>query len=134
MNFNHFLKIFKNCYYRSKIVQYGPKITQNMKIAKIVQNSVGQIIWYSKIYSNILDKYIHLPKYSLIFSRVNLFRYLFVIISICRIYSDIHWSQHLWKWIYSDIHSSQKMISVSHWFPFRLESSGQRLILLNGKT
>ena len=34
-------------YYWSKMVQYGYKITQHMKMAKIVQNSVGKIIWYS---------------------------------------------------------------------------------------
>ena len=35
----------RNCYYWSKMVQYGFKITQNyIKMAKIVQNNLGKII------------------------------------------------------------------------------------------
>ena len=34
-----FPKMVKNGYYWSKMVQYGSKITKNMKMAKIVQNN-----------------------------------------------------------------------------------------------
>ena len=43
-------KKVKICNYWSKMVQYGSKITQNMKMAKIVQNSLGKIIWYSNTF------------------------------------------------------------------------------------
>ena len=60
-------------------------------MAKIVQNHFGQIMRYS-IYLYILDKYIHSQKYSLIFCRLNLFEYSFVIFLSCQIYLDIHLS------------------------------------------
>ena len=59
-----------------------------------------------------LDKYVHSPKYLLIFSKANLFWYAFVIYLSWQIYSDIHssmiygneyiqifiWSQNCSKW------------------------------------
>ena len=45
-----FPKMVKNGYYWSKMVQYGSQITQNMKMAKIVQNNLGQINWYLNVF------------------------------------------------------------------------------------
>ena len=42
--------MIKNCYHWSKMVQYGFNITQNMKMAKLVQNNLGQTISYSNIF------------------------------------------------------------------------------------
>ena len=80
----------KNGYYWSKMVQYRSKKTQNMKSAKIVQTILGKKCDI-RIYSNIFDKYIFICKKRLsIFSRANLFGYLFVIFLSCQIYLDIH--------------------------------------------
>ena len=73
--FSLFPKNGLNCYYWSKMVQYGSKITQNMKIAKIVKNNVGQIIWYSNTF-----KYFGRIYYSQ--------KHLFIFLG--QIYSDIH--------------------------------------------
>ena len=43
-------KMVKNGYYWSKMVLYGSKATQNMKMATIVQNNLGQRIRYSNIF------------------------------------------------------------------------------------
>ena len=78
----------KNCYYWSKMVQYGSKMIQWKwpKYSKTILVKLSD----NRIHSNILDKYIHSQKYLLIFSRANLFGYSFVIFLSCRIYSDIH--------------------------------------------
>ena len=69
------------------LVQIGSLLVQNniynIKFLKIVQNNIGQIIWYLNIFEY-LDKYIHLQKYSLIF--------------LGRIYLDIH----LWSFYHAE--------------------------------
>ena len=62
-----------------------------------------QIFKYIRIY---LDKYIHLSKYSLIFSKADIFGYSFVIYSYWRTYLDIHSSniydsKYIWIFIVS---------------------------------
>ena len=59
-------KMVKNGYYWSKLVQYGPKITQNMKMAKIVQKNLGHIIWYSNTFEY-FGRIFSFAKYLLIF-------------------------------------------------------------------
>ena len=99
----------KNCFYWSKMVQYGSKITQNMKMAKIVQINLGQIIWYSNTF-----EYFHSQKYSLHF-----FMGKFIRIFICDIFIMTNifvysFGQYLWYQIYSEIHSSKNLILVPH--------------------
>ena len=62
-----------------------------------------RIFEYIQIY---LDEYIHSSKYSLIFSKANIFEYSFVIYLCWRIYSDIHLSniydsEYIWIFIVS---------------------------------
>ena len=71
------------------MVQYGSKITQNMKMAKIVQNNLGKIIWYSNTFKY-FGRIYSFAKIFVDFSWLNLFGYSFVIFLSCRIYSDIH--------------------------------------------
>ena len=67
-----------------------------------------------------LDKYIHLSKYSSIFSKANIFGYSFVIYLCWRIYSDIHSSniydsKYIWIFIVSQ--KRLKIVIISpKWF------------------
>ena len=71
------------------MVQYGSKITKNMKMAKIVQNNLGKIIWYSNTFEY-FGRIYSFAKISVDFLWATLFGYSFVIFLSCRIYSDIH--------------------------------------------
>ena len=67
-----------------------------------------------------LDKYIHLSKYSLIYSKTNMFGYSFVIYLNWWIYSDIHSSniydrEYIWIFIVSQ-KWFKMVIIVSKWF------------------
>ena len=50
LNFHCFPNRVNIFYYLSKMVQYGYKTTQHMKMAKIVQINLGTIIWYSNTF------------------------------------------------------------------------------------
>ena len=76
LNFHCFPKMVENCYYWSKMVQYGSKITQNMKIDKIVQNNLGKIIWY-----------------------LNTFEYFGQIYSFAKIFVDFFIGKFIWIFI-----------------------------------
>ena len=75
-----------------KMVQNGPKLS---KIFENVQNSpVLDEFSYIQLYQNIFGHIFYLPKYSLNFSKANLFIYSFMIEFFRRISSDIHLSNN----------------------------------------
>ena len=94
------------------MVQYGSKITQNMKMAKIVQNNLGKIIWYSNTFVY-FGRIYSFAKIFVDFSRANLFGYSFVIFLLCRIYSDIH-SSNIYSNEYIRIFIRPKIWYSSH--------------------
>ena len=115
LNFHCFWKRVKNGNYWSKMIQYGSKITQNMKMAEIVQKNLGQIIWYFNTFEYFRWIY-SFAKYLLIFSRANIFRYSFVIFLSLQIYSDIH-SSNIYGSEYIRIFiCPKKIIFVPHYF------------------
>ena len=108
LNFHCFPKMVKNDYYWSKMVQYGSKITQNMKIAKIVQNNLGKVIWY-----------------------LNIFKYFGGIYSFAKIFVDFFLGQ-----IYSNIHLSKTNMFFPHCPPLNECGGSSKLndhILLHDK-
>ena len=87
-----------------------------MKMAKIVQKNLGEMIWYSNTLEH-FGRIYSFAKYLLIFSWANLFWYSFVIFLSSRIYSDIHLSnihgnKYIWIFILSKIwYSSHTVVN-----------------------
>ena len=119
------------------MVQHGSKITQNMKMAQIVQKNLGKIIWYS----NTLEYFGRIYSFAKIFvdfSWANLFGDSFVIFQSCRIYLDIHSSniygnEYIWIFICPKIGYSSHTGTGRRYCKLRANLSGYsvRLACMN---